>query len=441
MTVNQVGYLTQLLARAISSTEIWDSRRREQIDILQYASALNSSWYTHRPDLDWTIVGRFSPYLLDSVLEQEIIGFLAGELKEKLNEDRVQIATIEILGGLDPGIYLADLLEQLLRVALVLGPSHAATAFFSGVEGHPFLYHRIALLNGVRVEKEIEVSKGIRLVPLPLSSAELPSIFPYMDYMRPSDLLGRTVLIIDFLVSPTFLNPVITTNTVEDSFKHTPLNVDYPDFDVEEYCEALSMSSNGAVQYIALWTHLAHDHVANLQGRATAHRYFPSSHQWTEGVVVTEDRARHALEVYDSRKRLGDDVAKKLKVPIDRWIKSKANQSFIDSWIDIGIALEALFLSDNPGRSELSYRLRLRAAWFLGENVERRVAIEKDLRNIYGLRSSAVHSGNIESNSDTRELKNKAQDYCVDSLLKVIDEGQFPVWNQLVLGRVPTRIQ
>ena len=437
MTVDKVDVLNELLTRAIQSIVIRDSRRGQLMDSRQYTGSLKSHWDTHRPSTEGALLDRYAPHIVNDTVAQELIHFLTDELRQQLDDDRVQIATIEILGGMHPGIRVSDLLKQLLKVALVRGPLHTAQAFCSAVAGHPILYQKISLLNGIRIEQEIEISGGIRLVPLPHSSAELPNIFPHMDYMGPIDLLGRTVLVNDFLVSPSFLNPAITTVAIEDSFEHTPVSADYPNFDIGEYCEALSMSCNGAIQYIAFWTHLAHDHVINVQGRAGSHRYLTSSHQSTERVLVTEEQARQALNIYDSRKNLGDKVAKKLKVPIDRWIKSKANRSFEDSMIDIGIALEALFLSDNSDRSELGYRLRLRAAWYLGENVEDKVSIENDLKKMYDLRSRAVHRGNIFGIASNQDLKTIGQTHCLNSILKVIEDGRFPDWNRLVLGGHP----
>ena len=57
------------------------------------------------------------------------------------------------------------------------------------------------------------------------------------------------------------------------------------------------------------------------------------------------------------------DIREKLRIPIDRWVESQTNRNRIDKIIDLGIAFEALYLSDIDETTELSFRLRLRAAW------------------------------------------------------------------------------
>jgi hypothetical protein len=64
------------------------------------------------------------------------------------------------------------------------------------------------------------------------------------------------------------------------------------------------------------------------------------------------------------------------------------------------MALKFLKLADSSlpsGRGELCYRPSIRGAAFLGENKADRVEILRRLKEVYYLRSKAVHSGIIES--------------------------------------------
>ena len=359
---------------------------------------------------------------------------MSSALADHIHEDRIQTATIEILGGSHPGVRMSDLLQQLLKVALVRGPSLAAHFFCRAVEGKPITYQRIALLNGIRVENEIEVCKGIRLISLPNSTAELPNIFPHINYMSPIDLLGKTLILIDYTVSPAFLNPKVTTTTIDRAFDHTSVSVEHPEFNVEGFCDALSMACSGSIEYIAMWMYLSHDHVVNVLGKAGSHHFKPFSLHDTNRALVTQDHAKEALSIYESRRLLKRDMADSMKVPIDRWIKSKGDQSLADSMIDLGIALEALFLSDVDGGAELSYRLRLRAAWYLGKDVDERRSILEDVNKVYGRRSSAVHGKDVPSDAATKEILMRGQALCLQAILGILKSGSFPSWNRLVLG-------
>jgi hypothetical protein len=67
-----------------------------------------------------------------------------------------------------------------------------------------------------------------------------------------------------------------------------------------------------------------------------------------------------------------------------------------DKIIDLLIAAEAIFFCDQNEKSELSYRLSLRASFFLATDKEIRKQIFSDFRTAYKLRSSIVHGSNAE---------------------------------------------
>ena len=58
----------------------------------------------------------------------------------------------------------------------------------------------------------------------------------------------------------------------------------------------------------------------------------------------------------------------------------------------------------------------------------------RDLRDLYDLRSETVHTGDISSKRNVRELTQSGQQLCLLSIVKVIHDGRFPDWAYLVLG-------
>ena len=111
--------------------------------------------------------------------------------------------------------------------------------------------------------------------------------------------------------------------------------------------------------------------------------------------------------------------------------------------------MEALYLSNIPEPTELSFRLRLHAAWHLRENEKDRKELMKEFQEIYAWRSSVVHKGKLPKKEIGSKNKKKkipyteeeiaafvqnAQDLCRDSILKIIEKEEFPDWQNLVLG-------
>ncbi len=124
-------------------------------------------------------------------------------------------------------------------------------------------------------------------------------------------------------------------------------------------------------------------------------------------------------------KSLKEGDPQKLQVPITRWIKSKARQPLVDTFI----ALESLYL--DPGtREQQSFRLRLRAALFPREGVNDREAIIKDMREKYRLRSKAVHEGEVNNSEANQSFKESAEDLRRECIVKTMSyspvNGGFP---------------
>lgn len=111
--------------------------------------------------------------------------------------------------------------------------------------------------------------------------------------------------------------------------------------------------------------------------------------------------------------------------------------SNVDSAIDLGIALEALFLSDLPDdRGELTFRLRLRVARYLEQNSKKREALFRLVGDLYSLRSTAVHTGRSPSDirgRATSDLLEEGFRLTADAIRRHVVEGP-PDWNNVQLS-------
>ena len=116
--------------------------------------------------------------------------------------------------------------------------------------------------------------------------------------------------------------------------------------------------------------------------------------------------------------------------------------------IDLGVALESLFLPKNK-TDQLSLSLRLRAAWFLGDDKTDRKKLMKTFNKVYDWRSTGVHTGKLPKKTkntpytqeEITEFITNAQDLCQKSIVNILkkysDGGKYPgddFWNDLILG-------
>ena len=78
----------------------------------------------------------------------------------------------------------------------------------------------------------------------------------------------------------------------------------------------------------------------------------------------------------------------------------------------------------------------------LGKDVLHRKELMKVFSKVYEWRSKVVHTGKIPNKTkkipftqeEINEFIKNAQDLCRDSIMKIVEDGKFPDWNNLILG-------
>jgi hypothetical protein len=114
-----------------------------------------------------------------------------------------------------------------------------------------------------------------------------------------------------------------------------------------------------------------------------------------------------------------------------------AEKPIVDAAIDLGIALEALYLSDqSDDRGELTFRLKIKAARFLATDAAERKKIFDLIGRLYAIRSSAVHTGKVPPKSNARSVRlllNEGVAFAVETVRRFIILGE-PDWSTVLFG-------
>ena len=454
MTEEREQQLKQLLNEAMASLEI--RRSGTEISLLPvevYRTLLQRRWTFYSEDSSSVL--DFNPYITNEVTKSKLLDFIRVEFAPFIHEDRIQSGIIFMLGSSGIGYPLDELLEQLLRIAIGRGIKKAISIFDRCTKKAFGSFQDVALLQGITLEKEIQVFEGIRLVPLPHSISDYPH---YLTNLSSIDIPtyfcpDGTLLIIDHSISPIFHKPIPTNITVREYSDQINLMLqakvnseDFPNFEkadfYKKFCQALSFACNCTVQIALQWQFLAEDELFNLTkkevSRMTPHH---STGAWGNSIEAGKAQIDEAIRLYDILFKSDSKVGEKLRIPIDRWVKSKTDKDLVDKMIDLGVAFETLYLSDIGETTELSFRFRLHAAWHLGKDKEHRKELLTKFGQIYGCRSRAVHSGKLDEKVKfggeripISEFIEKAQDLCRESIMKIMQKGRFPNWNDLILG-------
>ena len=459
MTEEKKQKLRQLLHEALENLEI----RLSSANRPQLPPIINTDEYRHILQQDWILgsddnfsspVLRYEPYIVDESTKLKLLDFVREEFASFIHEDQIQSAYFFMGGGSPNGYPLDFLLKQLLKIAIAFGEVRATSDFDRCTENTSGSFEYRAILEGIKVENEITLFEGMQIVPLPDSTSELRRYLP-LDFdlhVRLQDFLGKALLVINTSVSPIFCKPFPEVFRKEFHPDHLPFRAEvtggkFPNFKeydfYEKFCQVLSLVCNSAVQISLQWRSLAKYELFNLGSLAVGQVGWRTDvGLFTNSAVAGETQVDKATHLYEDLVKLDSNVREKLRIPIDRWIKSKTSQTAVDKMIDLGIAFEAIYLSDISETTELSFRLRLRASWFLGKNQAHRQELMKDLSKIYEWRSKAVHTGKLPNKKkktcftpeEVEAFITNTQNLCRDSIMKILEDGEFPDWNSLILG-------
>ena len=470
MTEKRKQELKQLLHEAMENLEIRPYGGFDGLSITsdQYKWHLQQAWSSYSKNSLW-IVQHFTVNISENT-KSKLLNFIKTELEPFIHEDKILSASIFVfnrgVGGIEwrssqtDGDHLNRFLEQLLKIAIFRGIERAASDFEKCTKKIEGSFQAIALLTGITSEAEIQVFDGVRLIPLSNSTGALPRCWGGLSNPN-QDSSEKMLLVIDYSIFPIFHNPFLPTTTEDewqdkwdmqkDRFRFEVKNREFSNFNEadfhKKFCQALSLACNSAVQIDTVWDYIAEEelfHINHDHGSISFTR--PSS----ASMKIGKTEISEAKHLYEKLVNPSSNVSGKLQIPIDKWIKSKTNNSDVDKMIDLGIALEALYLpKDNI--DQLAFQFRLRASWYLGEDKTDREKLMDEFNAIYTLRSKAVHNGELSptvkirkgnqnkpgKSVPTSEFIPRAQELCRKSIIKILKDGKFPdddYWQNLILG-------
>ena len=494
MTEKRKQELRQLLHEAMGKLVVLYEHRPSRIPIGVYRRYLQERWkyygvdflsFSFSPSFWLVIVGEHteSKSFYSINRNTKLINFIEEELAPFFDGDSIQTGSYMVESGFRDGSRLFfsrcgsnqsdHILQRLLEIAIARGIEEAVLAFDRSCcpEGAHGFFQYVALIEGLRIETEMEIYEGVRLVPLPSLNAEkitsevigyLPG-FSFRSFMdQANTFFGKTLLVIDHPGFSMFHTP--PGRLFEPGTRVAGLSFEVKDHDVkfrnrkeinafiESFLQALSLVCNSYFEIYHTGWFLGDDKSLHAQsGTTLTLSPFMNRNPFRGFAEAKQLEIDKAKCLYDCLTNLNRKTLEKLQIPINRWIKSQTSQSSEDKIIDLAIALESLYLSDISEPTELSFRLRLHAAWYLREKIKDRTELMKDFSEVYEWRSSVVHNGKLPkkeigkkkngkkkkipyTREEISEFIKKTQVLCQESIVKILEDGEFPDWKNLVLG-------
>ena len=334
---------------------------------------------------------------------------------------------------------LRNFARALVQAAAVTGIESVTGAMEAWRQGQPMEVQMATVLSDLFLSANLTPRPDIELVPLALSTAELPRL-PMFRGDSASDYLGLTLAKLGLSTSPALFRP----NSDEDEGRVRSRSGQGVTFELVR--DVLSLVTNRHVVISRMWLEYPGAWGFCLSGPgATVGTDRPKPRPWKSmtssaqrTVIEADDDAMphpiDAREIDSTISALGS-ANTKLQIAVDRWHRSMADGAQLeDRYIDLRVALEAIYLKDfaNENSGEMRFRLALFGAWHLGADLEDRRTIRKALRDAYDTASKAVHEGKLPSAA--QHGLSTAQDLCRRGILKLLREGPPADWGEMTLG-------
>ena len=329
--------------------------------------------------------------------------------------------------------------RTLLDACARVGTERAAERFNEWVHGESRRFKICAVLNGIHVKSRMGLTEGITLYELPSRSKDLPNSIPQASERRIVRMLGKTVMEIQGHATPAFFKPWLSDDDSRAVTSTTALG----ETSLDLVMTSLSLIANHRVRCTQMWSRQCE--TAPFEDERMQILVEPHSTPRGEIRTIAQDSEGRVTEVGFLRKiDLSDDEVRsawamlpsmvglmetkpRFDVAVNRWMEAVSEDARpIYRLVDLRIGLEALYIDSDQG--ELGHRLALTGAKHLGTTLDSRKRIQKTLKDFYKTSSKAIHGGPV-----TVEKIEKTTKLCRDGIRKIIETGEFPAWNELLL--------
>ena len=434
--------LTTLLEAAQSQLSIIHRGNPEQrIAPAAYAVLVTDARRTSDRNVKW-MPRLWELHLADASLRRHIRQVVELALAPLVEEGRIQLPDAAATSVYFPGQPTEVLVKRLLELLVLHGPAAATRNFIVSLQEPECTYQDFALLSGIRLEEEIDVYEGVRLVPSEGSDGSLTQPVPsvYLDDRYRGRFVGGAILVQDCSTSPRYMKPSDYVNEMNRDVEARPFrrlvpHVGSNPFEVGRFCHALALAVDSRVTWSVLWSMMDENEFVNIWedgGLGVASVRLGAY----PGVTVGSEHFEEAKQLYEGYMSHDQSMRDRLDIAFDRLLNHSTVE---DSLIDLAIAFEVLYLSD--GNSELSYRLKTRVARNVGNTLEERKKIANLMGTFYDARSKVMHTGKVKyqvkvtgrGQVSIGELTSEITQLCKRSLREIVTGG-LPDWQTLELG-------
>lgn len=350
-------------------------------------------------------------YLLDALRANPALDVFNGRLHRVANRGmQVEIENLAI---------------WLIRRGSIVGSTRAVAGLQKYLRLSEIPFSMAFGLTGINIDHQCNLGHGIKLVPWEKFPDTSHKDLIYSTFSRSVGFKWPSAVILQEKILPV---PHIAEKLRQDSGPYTPID----DSELRDVILCIGAVGPFATEELVTW--LEPPPWAPVIGQylnISIPEGLPRNDVW---------KAEHCKPLLDLFKKFRTLVPKEkdaLRLPMQRLNMAMRRNSKVDSAVDLGIALESLFLNNaSDTRGELTFKLQLRVARYIEKTQEKRADIFQLMGDLYNLRSKAVHTGRIPEkikNKPTFVILREGYKITAESIRLFILEGR-PDWAKIQLN-------
>ncbi len=329
--------------------------------------------------------------------------------------------SMEVIGNGASRVYYSSLIYWLITRSSIESVEIAIQDLkkYLSKEKIPFL--NISAISGLKIEKSCNLANGIQLIPWDSFPDSYSKEFINSEFRRVEPFhFPSAVLVKECFIK---LSHIYVSQDKKNKYWQTNSFAELHD-------ALLCISLVGPVSpYIVInWWHPPEwAPILGVNFSGPSNELMPLHRNWAlEGFIIAQKLHKAFIGLSDKDKSA-------IRISMERLSLAMRRISLVDAAIDLGIALESIFLNDT--RAELKFRLRLRASRFLESNFKKRKELYEVFGNLYELRSTAVHSGKLPKEFKKKPIKEILDEgfyVTAKAISKIILDG-YPNWTNISL--------
>lgn len=302
----------------------------------------------------------------------------------------------------------------------------------------------ILAISGIAPEEEITISGSLKLVPFESLPSSTPKTALAPLYLKNEFLIQQGFIPFHPQVNSRYPKAALVKDIeifpkVIENFERDINPIDYSE--LYEACEFLALVKKSTPVPAGSWPELDVS-VPCKQVLGSSWSYqTPDVLSNTDTILNTSDWLVIS-DIYAKFSRLRQKDRDLLRIPFQRLNQARRRRNLADKAIDQGVAFEALFLNDKSHMDNISFTFRLRASLYLGQTIQERQYLMEFFTAFYSCRSEAAHTGKLgpaikvknRGKITIAEILNESDTLCERTIIKIIEDGGFPDWTNLMLG-------